>query len=121
MTLGTSVTTAPKGNEWVANASQNLTGTGSTQSGALAIPTGQDLSIVTTAGSGTGVVLPSAGVSRSEEYAVANHGTNALKVYPPTGGQIGTLGANVAYSLAAGKTGYFICCASLGLQWTSNP
>src|SRR5579884_2065111 len=121
MTLGPSVTTAPKGGEWLSNASQNLTATGSTQGTALAIPAGQDLSIVTTTATGTGVVLPSAGVSRSEEYVVANHGANALLVYPPSGGQIGTLGANAGYSLAAGKTGYFICCASLGKQWTANP
>lgn len=121
MTLAPSVPTAPKGGEWLSNASANLTATGSTQGTALAIPSGQDLTIVTTAGSGTGVILPGAGVSRSEEYVVANHGANNLLVYPPTGGQIGTLGSNVGYSLSAGKTGYFICCASLGKQWTANP
>lgn len=110
--LGQSISTAPQGNEWLAHPSPNLTATGSTQGTSLAIPAGQDLSIVTTAASG---------VSRPEVYVVANHGANALKIYPTSGGQIGTLGANVGYSLAAGKTGYFTCIASLGLQWTACP
>lgn len=119
--LGQSVSTAPQGNDWLAHASPNLTATGTNQGTALVIPAGQDLSIVTTAASGTGVQLPGAGVSRPEVYVVANHGANALLVYPPTGGQIGTLGANVGYSLAAGKTGYYTCIASLGKQWTACP
>lgn len=119
--LGQSISTAPQGNDWLAHPSPNLTATGSTQGTSLAIPAGQDLSIVTTAASGTGVQLPGAGVSRPEVYVVANHGANALKIYPTSGGQIGTLGANVGYSLAAGKTGYFTCIAFLGLQWTACP
>lgn len=36
---------------------------------------------------------------------IANMGVNALKVYPLVGSQINALGANVAFSLGAGKVG----------------
>jgi hypothetical protein len=109
---------APKGNEWIANVGQGLSAAGSTQGTATAIPLGQDLSVFTTVASGTGCILP-AGLSAGEEYAVANHGLNALAVYPPANGYMGTAAQNVAYSLAAGKTGYF---AYIGQgRFTANP
>lgn len=121
MTLRQSKPTAPQGNEWIPNTGPNtsLTAAGNSQGTALAIPSGQDLSIFTTVAASTGCILPSAGVSTSEEYVVANHGANPLSVYPPVGGKMGTAATNTAYSLAAGKTGYFV---SVGpLQWTTNP
>jgi hypothetical protein len=69
--------------------------------------------------SGAGAKLPPAGVSVGEDYEVANHGANALLVYPALGGQIGTLGTNVGYSLAAGKLGWFRYVGVL--QWTACP
>jgi hypothetical protein len=38
-----------------------------------------------------------------EEYSVANHGANAVLVYPAVGGKIGTLALNAGFSLAAGN------------------
>lgn len=106
---GQSVSQAPQHNEWLYNANPAaLTATGSTQGTALAIPLGQDLSVFGTVAASTGCILPT-GIGRSEEYAIANHGANALSVYPPSGGTMGSASVNTAYSLAAGKTGYFIC------------
>ncbi len=119
MTLGRKVSTAPAGNEWLPNPANGLTATGNSQGTALAIPSGQDLSIFTTVAASTGCQLPSAGVAIGEEYVVANHGANALSVYPPNGSKMGTASANAAYSLTAGKTGYFVAVG--GGNWTTNP
>jgi hypothetical protein len=119
MTLGASSPQGPYPNAWVVKPVNNLTGAGSTQGTALAIPAGQDGSIFTTVGSSTGAILPATGVGIGEEYVIANHGVNALAVYPPTGGKMGTAGTNAAYSLTAGKTGYFMYVGQL--QWTTNP
>jgi hypothetical protein len=98
----------------------NITAIGTTLGGAYQIPSGQDLTVVTTCGSGAGVNLPSTGVSLGEEYVVANHGSNACLVYPGTAnGKMGTAGGGAGYSLAAGKAGYFVYCGSM--QWTTNP
>jgi hypothetical protein len=110
---------APRGNEWLPTVVNNLTAAGSTQGTATAIPSGQDESIFTTVGSGQGCSLPGAGIAIGEEYVVANHGSNALAVYPATGGYMGTAAQNAAYSLAAGKTGYFTYVGQN--HWTTNP
>lgn len=75
---------------------------------------------MTTCAASAGVNLPSVGVSPGEEYVIANHGANACSVYPGVaGGKMGTASAGAAYSLTAGKTGYFLY---IGLnQWTTNP
>lgn len=114
------VTTAPKGSEWLATPGNNLTALGSSQGTALTIPLGQDLTILTTVAAGTGVMLPGPyGLTVGEEYAVANHGTNALLVYPAVSGFVGNAAQNAGYSLAAGKTGYFVY---VGInKWTANP
>lgn len=119
MTLGAKNTQGPNPGDWLVKVANNLTAAGTTQGNALAIPAGQDGSIFTTVGSGTGAVLPASGVGLGEEYVIANHGLNALAVYPPSGGKMGTAGANAAYSLSAGKTGYFMFVGQL--QWTTNP
>jgi hypothetical protein len=119
MTLGVKVSQAPKGNEWLVNMVNNLTALGSSQGTAYVIPAGQDGSIFTTVAASTGAILPGAGVAVGEEYVIANHGANALSVYPQTGGKMGTASANSAYSLAAGKTGYFMCVGQG--NWTVNP
>ncbi len=119
MTLKQRVPTAPAGNEWVVSLVGNLTGAGtSSQANALAIALGQDGSLFTTVAANSGCRLP-AGVSVGEEYVIANHGTNALLVYPPSGGFMGTASQNAAYSLAAGKTGYFMAVGLL--TFTVNP
>lgn len=119
MTLGASVPQGPSNNAWIVKPVNNLTAAGTTQGNAYVIPSGQDGSIFTTVGSGTGAILPANGVGIGEEYVIANHGVNALAVYPPSGGKMGTASANTAYSLSAGKTGYFMFVGQL--QWTTNP
>ncbi len=109
----------PIGNDWLPTTKTNLSGAGSTQGTATVIPSGQDLSIFTTVASSTGAVLPLFGVTLGEEYMVANHGANALSVYPTLGGFMGTAAQNAAYSLAAGKTGYFVYVGTN--HWTVNP
>lgn len=116
---GQSVPTAPKGNDWLPAVVNNLAAAGTNQGTATPIPAGQDCSVFTTVASGTGASLPGAGVGLGEEYMVANHGANALLVYPALGGYIGAAAQNGSYSLAAGKTGYF---TSVGVnRWTANP
>lgn len=116
---GLAVSSSPAGNEWLPKGVANQTAAGTTQGTAYVIPAGQDLTIFSTVGSGTGAVLPSSGPGAYEEYMVANHGVNALLVYPGSGGKMGTASVNAGYSLPAGKTGYF---TYVGLQnWTVNP
>jgi hypothetical protein len=119
MTLGASIPQGPGQNAWLVKAVNNLTAAGSSQGNAYVIPAGQDGSIFTTVASSTGAILPASGVQVGEEYVIANHGSNSLSVYPPSGGKMGTASANTAYSLTAGKTGYFMYVG--GLQWTTNP
>ena len=95
---------APAPNAWMPGGQLNMSAAGSTQAGATAIPAGQDISVFTTVGSGQGCVLPGSGVSAFETYNVANHGANALLIYPAGTGKIGTLGASAGYSLAAGSS-----------------
>ena len=116
---GNPLSTAPKGSEWLANVVGQLTALGSTQGTAYAIPPGQDCSVFGTVAAGTGAMLPGAGVGLGEDYEVVNHGANALLVYPVVGGQIGTLGANAGYSVAAGKMAFFRYVGPK--QWTCCP
>lgn len=116
---GNPVSTAPKGSEWLPNVVGSLTALGTTQGTAYAIPTSQDSSIFSTVAASSGAILPATGVSLGEDYEVANHGANALLIYPAVGGQIGTLGVNAGYSLAAGKLGWFRYVGSK--QWTACP
>jgi len=87
-----------------------LTALGSSQGTALALPS--DFNVFSTVAASTGAILAAAG-STGNQYqpcdsiVVVNHGANALSVYPPTGGTIGTAGANAALSVPAGKTAYF--------------
>ncbi len=118
MSLINPTQTGVSGSPWLDKPVVNLTATGTTQSNAYVIPPGQSLSVFSTAASGTGCILPN-GISAGEEYEVANHGSNALLVYPPVGGKMGSASTNTAYSLAAGKTGYFLCVGLL--QFTTNP
>jgi len=119
MTLGSSTQRGPAGNEWLVKPVNNLTAAGSSQGTAYVIPAGQDGSIFTTVASGTGALLPVNGIGLGEEYTVANHGVNALLVYPPVGGKVGNASTNTGYTLNAGKTGYFMFVGLL--QWTANP
>lgn len=119
MTLGAKNTQGPNPNDWLVKPSNNLTAAGNSQGTATVIPAGQDGSIFTTVAASTGAILPATGVGIGEEYVIANHGVSALSVYPPSGGKVGNASANSAYSLTAGKTGYFMFVGQL--QWTANP
>lgn len=116
---GQSSQAGPLPNAWLPTVTQNLTAAGTTQTNAYQIPSGQDFSLFTTVGSGTGATLPANGVGLSESYIVANHGVNAILVYPAVGGKIGTLSANAGYSLAAGKFAIFAFVGQLA--WASCP
>ncbi len=118
MTLLNPNQTGVSGSPWIDKPVINLSGAGTTQGNAYVIPIGQALSVFSTVGSGTGAILPPL-VSLGEEYEIANHGANALLVYPPVGGKMGSASTNTGYSLVAGKTGYFLC---VGIwQFTTNP
>lgn len=86
---------------------------GTVQGDALAITAG--VSAFATVAAGTGAKLP-AGVA-GVQALVVNGGANALLVYPATGGQIDALGANVAFSVGAGKAALFVPVSAT--QWYS--
>lgn len=77
---------------------------GNSQGTATALTAEQNA--VTAADGTKGVVLPTAEADRS--VTVLNDGTDVLKVYPAPGAQINALGANVAFSLGAGKAATFM-------------
>lgn len=91
--------------------SLNLTAAGTNQANAFQLVS--DFSVFTTVGSGTGARLPVAnaasltGLAGDIFIVVNNQATNALLVYPPTGGSFA--GGAASASLAAGKTGDFYC------------
>jgi hypothetical protein len=92
----------------IINSSSALTATGSNQGTALALPS--DFNVFTTVGASTGAILPANGanVNMTDSYIVVNHGASTLSVYPPTGGKIANGSANAAFSVAAGKTAWFL-------------
>lgn len=75
------------------------TATGTTQGTALVMQT--EWIEVTTTPLNSGVMLGAFGAGVPS--TVFNRGANPLRVYPPVGSQIDTLGVNGAYGLAAGK------------------
>lgn len=76
-----------------------LAATGTTQGTALILTAGW--SEVDTTPANSGVVLPALGVGQAS--TVFNEGVNTLKIYPPVGGQIDSLGVDNPYSLATTK------------------
>jgi hypothetical protein len=99
-------------------ATLTFTATGTTQGTAAQLPT--DFTIVTTAAASSGVLLPGAVdtaatpgiVNITDVVQVANHGANAVLVYPQLGGKISTLAANAGFSVAVGKLATFIYIGS---------
>ena len=84
---------------------------GTTQGTATAITTSYNT--VTTVGSGTGVVLPTA--SAGLIVVVANRGANSLNVYPASGAAIDGASTNTAVSIGIGATAIYE--ASSATQW----
>lgn len=90
-----------------------ITAAGTTQATAQAIYA--DVNIVTVAAASSGVLLP-ADRAVGDTVEVTNLGANALAVYPPTGGNIGTGAANAAFSVPVSKTARFRLVSAT--QWT---
>ena len=92
-----------------------MTVTGGTQVDAAQIPLKSSPALVIAAGVGVaGIKLPPA--SKGMTFFVKNTGTSGflgiLKVYPATGHQINTLGANVAIQMATLTSAIFIAANS---------
>lgn len=71
------------------------------------------INIVTTVGSGAGVILPASAIGM--EMTIKNSGANALKIYPNSGAVINALSANAAETLATGANVTLVC--SSATQW----
>ena len=83
-----------------------VTAAGTTQ--ASATPVYGDNVQVTGVAAGAGVILAGPTFGPGDDVFVANNtGTNALTVYPPTGGQINALGVNAGFSIGANKSALF--------------
>lgn len=93
----------------VGTVATGLTGLGSTQATALALPAGTNA--FTTVAASTGGILPSG--TAGDEIDVYNGGANSLTVYPPVGGTINNLSANTGLALATLKSGKYRCTAAL--------
>jgi hypothetical protein len=87
------------------------TATGSTQSTALAIT--RPITSITTAASGTGVILPVP--QPGTRILIRNGGANTLSVYPNTGGQINSLSTNAAHSLSTSNLIEYVAFSTT--QW----
>ena len=71
-----------------------------------------DFTICTTATGNFGFRLPASvgNVAQiTDNYIVVNHSGQTLKIYPPVGGTIANASANTQFSVATGKTAYFLC------------
>jgi len=86
----------------------SLTAAGTTQGTALEL--GNADNEVTTAASGSGVILSSK-IAPGDTQTVFNAGANAVKVYPPTGMRINALAANAGMLLSV-NTGCLFQCVS---------
>lgn len=83
--------------------SATVSAAGSTQGGATALTS--DINIVTTVGSGQGVVLQTTAAGKT--VIVVNKGANALLVYPAVSSAIDALSTNTGFSLAVGSWAMF--------------
>lgn len=84
---------------------ESLTAAGSTRADALALST--SVSIVTTAGSGTGVVLPAAATQLQNEFRILNLGANTLSVYATGSDTINAVAGTTAFSIVANAGSVF--------------
>lgn len=82
----------------------NLTATGSSQATALLVS--DDINVLTTTASSTGVILR-ANLSAGDSQMVVNYGLQTLSVYPPGTGKIQNGTASAAFSVATLKTAIF--------------
>lgn len=101
----------------VGNAAQyGATAAGTDQGTALAITTGVDRVVVTTAAASTGVRLPATRF-KGDTITVTNRGANAITVYPATGDTIDGGSANAGAPLAVGGSRTFRCVLDASTVW----
>jgi hypothetical protein len=92
-----------------------LTATGTNQGTALLLSY-DDCQVFTTVGIGTGCIFAGATVyCAGDQVIIANHGADALLVYPATGGTIAAKAANASFSLASKSAALFESID--GLNW----
>jgi hypothetical protein len=98
-------------------ASNNLTATGAAQN-SLTLPS--DFNVYTTVTLNNGPTLPATGpqCNAADSFILVNHGANAMNVWPPTGGKIGTGSANAAVSVPVGKVATFLSLGSGNFAWS---
>lgn len=92
---------------------QTSAGTG--QSDALAIGVDKEVVQITTAAASAGVRLPVPTGTNDVRVIVHAGATNAVLIYPATGGKINGLAANASLSLAVGKSA--LCVAINATDW----
>jgi hypothetical protein len=76
----------------------SITGVGTTQVGAAAIPAGVNNVSTVTAGGTTAFILPAA-AELEVPYFVTNPSATTALIFPPTGGAINAAGANASVSI----------------------
>jgi hypothetical protein len=89
-------------------ATTGATATGASQGTAYVLQ--NEYTVFTTVAAATGAILPApaVGIVPTDALFVANNGANALTVYPPVGGAIGTAAVNTGVSVPANKTAFFV-------------
>jgi predicted RecA/RadA family phage recombinase len=92
---------------------------GSTNADAVALPSGTASIYPTTAADNTkGVIIATADKVTGRVLLVGNGVKDKiLKIYPPSGGNINGLGADVAFSTVSGKGAIIVCLSSSGNTW----
>jgi hypothetical protein len=113
LTTGSSLTTPSLSGETYST-NPGVSAAGTTQGTGTALT--NDYNVITTAASGTGVVLPTATVGR--RIIIINKGLNALAVYPATSGFIDALSINASISIPV--AGWMEFNASSTTQWYSS-
>lgn len=71
------------------------------------------------ANSGCRIFSPAVTALPGVQVVIQNKGANALKIYPPTGGQINGGGVDTAISLAVGATIQILCTSDDCLLWVT--
>jgi len=84
-----------------------ISAAGTTQGTATALTAETNFVTSATGGSADGVLLPTGPAFGSAWITVINDTAATVKIYPPSGGQIDSLGSNNPYSLATLKTAMF--------------
>ena len=95
---------------------------GNAQNNATAVPANAAVVLVTGASGTNGVILPTPTQIGQQVEIVNTNGTNALLIYPDsggTGGKIANGAANASYSLAAAKGATLVATALSPSQWWS--